>query len=1012
MMPSRRAAKKTAVRNRKTLREIFSSKTAQTVLVMIVGVVVLCGLMTIAIAPKRYNLRVGDISHTTITATKDVVDEVSTARQREEAASKVEPSYVFNENVTTDVMLNLETVLKQVNTVQMYGRNILVQQHPDDPLAQQSYQFNEAEMSYAQGQLTQLTLAGYQLQTLLHASDQQMLDLTSDLTAAVENTMNTTIREGYVSETIQYLQQIVGYKTDIDLLQNVVTPILRKVMQPNMLIDQTATEALRQEARDAVEPVIYKQGQNIVLARERVTINQLEMLRSLGLLDNDDVDIMMYVSAIVLVLVAIAVLVMALVMFTPETLQRPSRMLIIMLGMCLTLGVCILAKLVNVYLMPTLLAVVMLTSLLGARVGMAACLSMTVIIGTLATGSESTFSAQTVNIVLTTLISSITALMIVRRKPNRQQILLCGIITAVVNAVLILVVGFMTNTSLHDVAADAIWSGAAAAGAAILTIAFDPLIEAMFNLATPSKLMELSNPNHPLLRRLLIEASGTYHHSIIVANLAEAAAESVEANQLLARAGAYFHDIGKLKRPLYFKENQIGDNPHEHTNPYVSAAIVTAHTRDGLVLAQQYRLPQEIQSIIAEHHGDTPVMYFYHKATQQAGDAGVDITDFRYDGKRPQTKESAIIMLADTVEAAVRSMSNPTPKAIEEFIHKLVQGKLDDGQLSAAPLTLLDVERICQAFTTVLKGVFHERIEYPSISPAAAARVNAIMSASEDGHTESRVEAMELRKVEPEVPAKQEQPAAAAQQAVPQPVKVAAQAPQSTAAAPAAAADKAPAAPQKICVSQAKQNGEAAATAPAAAQPVKPAAEAAAGKSATAQAGAVQPAQAAPQPVKTSCETVAPVTAAPASQPAKPVCDNDPAAAQPVKPAADAAAGKAATAQAGAAQPVKPACETAAPVTAAPASQPAKPASENDPAAAQQVKPAADADAGKAATAQAPVPQPVKPVSENDPAAAQPAKTETETPSAETLPVDTQPAADESRSTGTDAPAQGEKHED
>lgn len=944
MMPNRRAARKPGTHNRKTLREIFGTKTAQTVLVMIVGVVVLCGLMTIAIAPKRYNLRVGDISHTTITATKDVVDEVSTARQREEAASKVEPSYVFNETVTTDVLLNLEMVLKQVNTVQQYGRNILMQQFPDDPLAQQSYQFKEAELSYAQGQLTQLTLAGYQLQTLLHASDQQMLDMTSDLTAAVENTMNTTIREGYVSETIQYLQQIVGYKTDIDLLQNVVTPILRKVMQPNMLIDQTATEALRQEARDAVEPVIYKQGQNIVLARERVTINQLEMLRSLGLLDNDDVDVMMYVSAIALVLIAIAVLVMVLVMFAPNTLQRPSRMLIIMLGMCLTLGVCILAKLVNVYLMPTLLAVVMLTSLLGARVGLAACLSLTVIIGTLATGSESTFSAQTVNIIMTTLIGGIAAIMIVRRKPNRQQILLCGIITAVVNAALILLVGFMTNTSLHDVAADAIWSGAAAAGAAVLTIAFDPLIEAMFNLATPSKLMELSNPNHPLLRRLLIEASGTYHHSIIVANLAEAAAESVEANQLLARAGAYFHDIGKLKRPLYFKENQIGDNPHEHTNPYVSAAIVTAHARDGLVLAQQYRLPQEIQNIIVEHHGDTPVMYFYHKASQQAGDAGVDIADFRYDGKRPQTKESAIIMLADTVEAAVRSMSNPTPKAIEEFIHKLVQGKLDDGQLSEAPLTLLDVERICQAFATVLKGVFHERIEYPSMSPAATARV-----AAEESHTESRVEAQELRKVEPEAAPKAEQPVSAQPAGQGQP-----------------AASSQPAKP----VAPAAQNGQCTATP---AVTVKAAAQAAP--------------QAAPQPVKPASEAAvaSAQTSAPTAQPAQTAPQPAP---QPAKPASEAAAP--------AGQISASVAQNAVAVQAAPVAQNA--------AAAQSAQPAP-----QPATQPTPqtAPQPTKPASEAAAPSAQTAALVAQNAVAEQAAPAAQPAPAEPTS-----PAQGENHED
>ena len=935
MMPNRRAARKPAGRTRKPLREIFATKTAQTVMIMILCTVLLCGLMTVAIAPKRYNLRVGDISHTTITATKDVVDEVTTARQREEAASKVEPSYVFNETVTTEVMQNLAIVLKQVNTVQQYGRTILEKHFPDDPIAQNGYQFNEAELNYAQGQLTQLTLAGYQLQTLLHASDQQMLDLTNDLTAAVENTMNTTIREGYVSETIQYLQQIVGYKTDIDLLQNVVTPILRKVMQPNMLIDQTATEALRQEAREAVEPVIYKQGQNIVLARERVTVTQLEMLRSLGLLDNDDVDIMMYVSACSMVLVGIAVLVLVLTLLCPEILHRPSRMLIIMLTMCLTLGVCVLAKLVNVYLMPTLLCVVMVTSLLGARVGMAASLSMTVIIGTLATGSESTFSSQTVNIILTTLISSIAALMIVHKKPNRQQILLCGIITAMVNAALILILGFMTNTSLHEVAVDAVWSGAAAAGAAVLTIAFDPLVEALFNLATPTKLMELSNPNHPLLRRLLIEASGTYHHSIIVANLAEAAAESVDGNQLLARAGAYFHDIGKLKRPLYFKENQIGDNPHEHTNPYVSAAIVTAHTRDGLVLAQQYRLPMEIQNIIVEHHGDTPVMYFYHKASQQAGDAGVDIADFRYDGKRPQTKESAIIMLADTVEAAVRSMSNPTPQAIEEFIHKLVKGKLEDEQLNDAPLTLQDVERICQAFTTVLKGVFHERIEYPSISPAAAAKVNASLMAIEEGHTESRVEAIELRKVEPEAPAQPKAPeqtaSVTAQQAKPAPVQ----------ASKPATVQTAPAAPQAVKPAQPQA---APATQP---QPAKPAAQPAAPEATPVQSQTAAPAPAAqPQPAKPAAHPVAPEATPAQAQLASPAAlATQP---QPAKPAAQPVAPEATPAQA---QPAAPAAPATQPQPAKPAVQPvapeATPAQQQPAAPATQPQPAKPVEAAK-----------------------------------------------------------------
>lgn len=736
--------KKVRPQPRENRGRAMRSNTARCLYVFLVGFAVLTLLFLLAITPQRYDLKVGDISHSTITASKDVVDEISTQRQREEAAKQVEPSYVFKEDVAPQVMQNLKTVLAQLTSVQQYGRRVLDQQSLEEMQAQNGYVFTDAEMKYARSLLTQISLADYQLRTLLHTGDQQMADMCENMTAAVENTLNTTIREGYVSESIQYLQQIIGYKTEIDLLQNVVTPALRKVIQPNMVIDQEATEKLRDEARAAVEPVIYKQGQNIVLARERVTANQLEMLRSLGLLDDDNVDIMMYVGGVLLVLLALGVLVVGLYLFDPDTLRSPKRLMILMLVLCLTMALCVVGQLVHTYMTPSLLCAMMLTGLLTAQTATAGVLSVSVLVSALIAGGDGTYSAAMVNLVFTTFISGMLSIAIVKRRPYRQQVLLCGIASAAANIIIILTIGFMTNTSINVVFANALWSAASAVLAAILSIALDPIVETFFRLATPAKLMELSNPNHPLLRRLLIEASGTYHHSIIVANLAEAAAEAVDANPLLARAGAYFHDVGKLKRPLYFKENQIGENPHEHTNPYVSAAILTAHTRDGLQIAQQYHLPQEILDIIVEHHGDTPVMFFYHKALQEADGQPVDIADFRYDGRKPHTKESAIIMMADTVEAAVRSMPNPTPETIRAFIDKLVRGKLDDGQLSDAPLTLRDITRVCDVFATVLNGVFHERIEYPAISPTAAAHV-AAQQAHLTQNNESAVESRELQ---------------------------------------------------------------------------------------------------------------------------------------------------------------------------------------------------------------------------------------------------------------------------
>ena len=729
------------------LSRALHSSTAQCVYIFLAGTAVLCLLLMLAVTPQRYDLKVGDIAPNTITASKDVVDEISTARQQEAAAASVEPTYVYKEGISAEVMQNLQSVLAQATAVQKYGQRVLETAAPDDRQKQKNYQFSEAELKYARSLLTQLTLADYQLDTLLRATEEQMTEMCSNLTAAVENTMNTTVRETNVNESIQYLQQIIGLKTDIDLLQNVVMPILRKVVQPNMVIDQEATDKLREEARDAVEPVVYKQGQNIVLARERVTANQLEMLRSLGMLDNDTFDLNIYIGAFLLVLLSMMVLLIALILLDPELLASPKKLVLVMLVLCLTMGACVLAKEINPYLTPALLGVMMLTGLIGARAGVAGCLTLTVLVSALLAGGDTSYTSEIVNLLFISFISGFLVVIILRRKPYRQQVLLCGLLTGLSNMVIILTIGFMTNNSMGLVMNNALWSALSAVVASVLCIALDALMVAVFRLATPAKLLELSNPNQPILRRLMIEASGTYHHSIIVANLAEAAAETVGANPLLCRAGAYYHDIGKLKRPMYFKENQLGENPHEHTNPYISAAIVTAHTRDGVMLAQQYHLPQEIQDIIIEHHGDTPVMYFYHKALKQADGQAVDIADFRYDGRRPQSKESAIIMLADTVEAAVRSMPDPTPKAIEEFIAKLVRGKIDDGQLNDAPLTLQDVSKICRAFTTVLKGVFHERIEYPSISPAAAARLAAHQPKGEEGREESQVEARELKRV-------------------------------------------------------------------------------------------------------------------------------------------------------------------------------------------------------------------------------------------------------------------------
>lgn len=692
----------------------FHGIEAKCILLILSGSLLMFLLFSAASAPQRYSLTVGSISHQTITATKDVVDQITTEERRKVAANAVEATYHLQEGATEQVLSDLAALFDELRTVQQYGLSLRGEDETDKDF--RTHTFDEAEIEYAQSLVTRMTLQAYQASTLMRTPSQAFEDMVSYVTVAVTNALNTTIREGQVNQSIQSIQQIVSFKADISLNQNIVPYVLRACVQPNMVIEQETTELARQKAMDEVEPTVYLQGQNIIREGERVSLNQLEMLRELGLLENNEYDLSIYGGAALLVAASMLVLVLLLVMLAPEMLHDIRRLAVIILVFVVTEGLAIgVVKLFHVYLAPTTLGAMLLTGLLGPQVGIASTFSLSLLISGLVAGSNTTYSNEMIHLLIAGIVGGILSVKFLKGKPQRVRTILCGLLVAASNLLIMVTIGLMTSSNLDTLIGNAGWTMGAGVLSGVVAVGLQPVFETAFNLATPSKLLELANPNQPLLRRLLLEAPGTYHHSIVVANLSEAAAEKIGANPLLARTGAYFHDVGKLKRPLYFKENQMGENPHDRTDPYVSAAIVTTHTRDGLQMAQKYRLPPEIQRIIVEHHGDTPVMFFYHKALQQADGKPVDISDFRYDGTRPATKESAIVMLADTIEAAVRSMPDPTPQAIERFIERLVRGKLEDGQLSNSPLTLRDIDGICEAFCTVLNGVFHERIEYPNM---------------------------------------------------------------------------------------------------------------------------------------------------------------------------------------------------------------------------------------------------------------------------------------------------------
>jgi putative nucleotidyltransferase with HDIG domain len=303
---------------------------------------------------------------------------------------------------------------------------------------------------------------------------------------------------------------------------------------------------------------------------------------------------------------------------------------------------------------------------------------------------------------------------------QRSTLFRAGVWVGVVNAILILCFSVKAGmfSDWKPLVGDIVVGLSGGFISGIIATGLVPLVEVLFSYTTDIKLLELSNLNHPLLRDLIVRAPGTYHHAIVTGSLVEAAAEAIDANPLLARVGAYYHDIGKMRKPIYFIENQKGiENKHDKLSPSMSALILISHVKDGVEKAREYKLGNAMKDIIQQHHGTSLISFFFKraKAVEEASHADyvVDEKDFRYPGPKPQTKEAGLVMLADAVEAASRTLTDPTPARIQGLVKRIITNVFADGQLDETPLTLNDLHLIAKSFNRILTGMFHHRIEYP-----------------------------------------------------------------------------------------------------------------------------------------------------------------------------------------------------------------------------------------------------------------------------------------------------------
>jgi putative nucleotidyltransferase with HDIG domain len=502
-----------------------------------------------------------------------------------------------------------------------------------------------------------------------------------------------------------------------------LSALLTNLMRPSISYNQSETEARRQAARDAVQPVLIqvKKGEIIVREGERVTPEQVVKLSVLRAQGSREV----VISQVTGLLLSSFILLFLAHRYGYRNIRkyRPRNIDLLFLASTL-IGMVMVLKLGSFiatavgsafpyiepaayyYVLPFAAGAMVVRIVLNSEVALIFGVVFAVLVGFLFGNNFELF--------LFALLSSLAGAHWVRQLTERTSMFRAGARLSAFNFAAILAVHLVGGQEFGLGLLSELGLGLCGGLiAATLVSGIIPLVESTFRYTTNLKLVELANMNNPLLRDLMIQAPGTYHHSIIVGNLAEAAAETIGANPLLARVAAYYHDIGKAKKPLYFIENVSGgENKHDKLAPSMSALILMAHLKDGVEMAKEYRLGGALVDIIHEHHGTSLMKYFYDRARQRE-ERDVDEHDYRYPGPKPQTREAALIMLADAVEAASRTLTDPTPARIQGMVQKIVNNIFIDGQLDECELTLKDLHNIAKSFNRVLGGIFHHRIDYP-----------------------------------------------------------------------------------------------------------------------------------------------------------------------------------------------------------------------------------------------------------------------------------------------------------
>lgn len=665
---------------------------------MAIFILICCGLslsfFSLNLDQGRHRYKVGDVAREVIVASQAIQDGARTKALQEQAVSMVLPVEYVEPVILIEVRKDLDKIFDAISASQ--------EAFPEDSAA-------ATEFLMKQPMPTGVRLTASEAAVLIASDAKVVSALRNDLSDLLTQSLSKGVTLNQLeTERAKLSETVTSLREYSEVIRGFGSRCGSALLRPNRFIDQNVTELRREEARESVEPVMLPKGTVIAPSGTVLTETHIEYLRDAGMLVQDT-------KERGLQLVGICIVAMVSVMYLTSffysrggMLKEPRLTYLVGVLMVLMLGISLMVNEISPWLYPFGFFPMLVTLL--ADFGTAAILNtfLVFLIGV--------FYQIDASLLAVLWFSGFAAAISIRKAEQRSALFMAGVNGALVGIALVIGIGLSEGLGIKETLTNCALVGIAGLAGSVLLLGSMPVWEIGFKVLTPITLLELSNPNHPLLKKLLLEAPGTYHHSILVGNLSESAAHAVGANALLTRVASFYHDIGKVQMPHFFVENQMGEfNPHENMAPEVSVKVIRDHVDNGMRLAEEYHLPREIKDIIEQHHGNSLIRFFFHKASQENEAEPLNQDNYSYRGRTPRTKESAIVMLADSVEAAVRSLPEIKSETVKTMIDKIFQEKLSSGQLSLSPLTFAELTIIAERFEAILAGVYHARIQYPDI---------------------------------------------------------------------------------------------------------------------------------------------------------------------------------------------------------------------------------------------------------------------------------------------------------